>query len=88
LSPYVVDELEHARVQPGILDPELLAQAAPLHQVVAGHFAATLLGERDLRVGENPADDVRQLAEADRDPAGLVERSATWFLPTAVILWR
>ena len=73
LSLYVVDDLEYARVQPRIFDPELLAQAAPVHQVVAGIFAGALLGERDLRVGEKPEEDIRQLAEADRDPAGVVD---------------
>src|SRR2546422_9449008 len=76
LLPHLVDALEHPRVQPGILDPELFGQAAPVHEIVAGLLAATLLGERDLRVWEEPAHDVRQLAETHGDPARVVERVA------------
>src|SRR5438552_18911476 len=76
LLPHLVDDLEHPRVQPGILDPELLGQAAPVHEIVAGLLAATLLGERDLRVWEEPAHDVRQLAGTHGDPARVVERVA------------
>src|SRR3989449_304462 len=76
LAPNLVDDLEDPGVQPGVLDPELLAQAAPVHQVVAGVLASTLLGKGDLRVGEKSAHDVRQLAEARRDPPRTVEMMA------------
>src|SRR5437667_12646666 len=69
LLPDLVDDLEDTRVEPGVLDPELLGQAAPVHQVVAGLLAAALLAERDLSVREEPTHGVRQLAERHRDPA-------------------
>src|SRR6266849_7260962 len=74
LLPNLVEDLEDARVQSGVLDPELLGQAAPVDQVVAGLLAAALVGERDLSVREEPTHDVRQLAEAHRVPARVVER--------------
>src|SRR2546427_4000588 len=73
LTPHVVDDLEHARAQRWILDPELLAEAAVVHQVVAGLVAAAVLLEGDLRVREKLAHDVRELAQAHRDPARVVE---------------
>src|ERR1700730_2051892 len=76
LSPHVVEDLEHTGGERRVLDVELLAQAAVVHQVGAGFLAAAVFLEGDLRVGEELAHDVRQLAEADRDPARIVERVA------------
>src|SRR3954462_12102225 len=73
-SPYVVDDLEHARVQTGILDAELFRDAAVVDEVVARLFLAAVLRKRDLRVREKAAIDVREAAEADRNPTGVVER--------------
>src|SRR3989442_3975219 len=69
----VVDDLEHASVQPGILDSEFLREPAPVHEEVAGVFAAALLPERDFRIGDKVAHDIRQHAEASRNSARLVE---------------
>ena len=52
LLPHLVDDVEHSRMQPGILDPELLGETAPVHEIVAGLLAAALLAKRDLRVGK------------------------------------
>src|SRR5262245_12256568 len=75
-SPHVIDDIEDARVQPRVLDAELLAQAAPVDKVVAGLLAPALAGKVDLSLGEEPAHDVRQLTEADRDPTRVVEMMA------------
>src|SRR5437667_9414753 len=56
VTAHVVDDLEHPRVEPRILDAELLAQTAVVHQVVAGFLATAFLGERDLRVVKESAD--------------------------------
>ncbi len=61
---------------PWIFDAELLTETAIVHQVVAGILAASLLVKGDLRVRQKPAHDVRQLAQADRDPARVVEMVA------------
>src|SRR5919204_6440925 len=76
LLPHLVDDLEDARVQSGILDSELLGKPAPVDEVVARVFAPAVFRERDLRVRQKSTNDVRELTEADGDAARVVERMA------------
>src|SRR5687768_15985076 len=69
----VVDGLEHAGVEAGELDAELLAEAGVVDEVVSGGLLASLVVERDLRVGQEPLHHVGQVAETHRDPTGVVE---------------
>ena len=58
-----------------VLHAELLHQAGVVDQVVArGRLAAGLVLEADARVGQELAHHVGDLAQADRDAAGVVDR--------------
>src|SRR6266581_4513054 len=76
LLAYLVDDLEDTGVEPRVLDAELLGQPAPVHQIVSGFLTAALVGEGDPRVRDEPAHDVRQLTQAHRDAARVVEAVA------------
>src|SRR5215467_8565648 len=73
LAPHVVDDSLDPRVEAGVLDPVLLGQPAPVDEIIARFLAAALFGEGDLRVRQEAAHGLRQLAEAHRDAARIIE---------------
>src|SRR5579871_2575455 len=74
LAPHFVDDLQHAFAIRTVLNAELLDEAAIVDQIIAGDFfAAALLVETDPGVRQVFAYNVGDLAEADRDAAGIVD---------------
>src|SRR5437899_1263436 len=63
----LVDDLQHALAEGGILHLELLEQTAVIHQIVAGpFFPPGMMLESNARVGEKLPYHVGQLPQADR----------------------
>src|SRR5215471_1107099 len=69
----VVDDLQDALAVRKILQPELLDKAGIVDQVIAGgSLAAGLVIEGDLRIGQEFAHQVGELAETDRRSTRIV----------------
>src|SRR5712664_2924334 len=71
----VVDDLQYALAVGQILEPEFLDQAAVVDQVVPRLLLpAGLLVEGDLRVGQELAHELGEVAQADRRSPRTVDR--------------
>ena len=69
LAAHLVDDLQHALAVGAVLHPELVDEAAVVDQVIARDFlAAAVLVKVDLRVGQEFAHHLGDLAEADPTP--------------------
>src|SRR5215510_10220082 len=73
----LVDDLQHALTEGGILYLKLLEQTAVVHQIVAGPlFSPGLVLERNARVGEKLPDHVGQLPQAERRATRVIDEIA------------